>query len=549
MLGRVLSGQRRFVTAGAGLLMAHQVFEALVPVVVGRVIDEAIAVGDGSALTGWIGGLAVLFLVLSLSYRYGARCLERAEQAATHELVLAVTQRVLDPRGGVGRSAGDLVSVATADAPRTTAVIGAVAVASGGIAAVAVAAISLLLISVPLGLLVLLGLPPVLAAVQLLVRPLERRLRQQQARAAEAAAVAGDLVGGLRVLTGLGAGPAAAERYRRASQDSLRAALHSSWPESAHRGLSVAVTGATLAAVALIGGRSAAEGAISVGDLVAAVGLVGFLIGPLLRLGLAGTEYAAARASGRRVADVLDAVPAVGAGSLPPPTGAGRLEIADLRYAALRGLDLTLGPGELVGLVTSDPAEATALLDVLSRTTEAYAGAVRLDGVELHEIELTGLLDTLVVAVHDSCLFEGTVADNVLARADRSRLEAAMAAAGAEDLAHALPGGYDAVVTERGRSLSGGQRQRVALARALASQPPVLVLHDPTTAIDAATEARIADGVRRIRAGRSTLLVTSSPALLAATDRVVMLADGTARSGTHAEFMAGSEDYRWIVTG
>jgi len=444
--------------------MAHQVFEALVPVVVGRVIDEAIAPGDGSALSGWIGGLAVLFLALSYSYRYGARCLERAEQAATHDLVLAVTQRVLDPRGGVGRSAGDLVS-------------------------------------------------------------------------------------GLRVLTGLGAGPAAAERYRRASQESLRAALHSSWPESAHRGLSVAVTGSTLAAVALVGGRSAAEGAISVGDLVAAVGLVGFLIGPLLRLGLAGTEYAAARASGHRVAEVIDAVPAVGAGSLPPPADDSRLEVSGLRYAALHGLDLTLDPGELVGLVTGDPADATALLDVLSRTTEDYTGAVRLGGAELREIELTGLLDTLVVGGPDPYHFEGTVTGNVLARADRSLLEPAMTAAGAEDLARALPGGYDAVVTERGRSLSGGQRQRVALARALATQARVLVLHDPTTAIDAATEARIADGVRRMRAGRSTLLVTSSPALLAATDRVVLVADGAVRSGTHAEFMAGSRDYRWIVTG
>ena len=551
VLRRVLSGQRRYVAAGTSLLMAHQVFEALVPVLVGQVIDRAVSTGDGAALGRWIAGLMVLFGVLSLAYRFGSQCLERAEQAAIQDLVLAVTRRVLHPRGGVESSAGALVSVATADATLATAVIGSVTVAAGGLAAILVATISLLIISVPLGLLVLLGLPPVLAAVQLLIRPLQRRLRAQQAQAAVAAEVAGDLVSGLRVLKGLGAEAAAADRYRAASRRSLAAALHAARPESAHRGLSVVVTGATLAVVALIGGRFAAEGRISVGDLVAAVGLVAFLIGPLLRLGLAGTVLAAAWASGQRVAEALSAPPAVGPGRSPlPADGHGELRIVALTTGRLRALSLTVAPGELVAVVPVDPAAATDLLDVLSRTTDAYDGAVDLDGVELRDADLDAVRARLVVSGHHSYLFEGTLADNVLARAEADMLVPALAAAGADELAGALPGGHDAEISERGRSLSGGQRQRVALARALATQAAVLVLHDPTTAIDTATEARIAGGIRDLRRGRSTLLIASSPALLAVADRVLLVEDGRATAtGTHAELMSTEPAYRRSVTG
>lgn len=122
-----------------------------------------------------------------------------------------------------------------------------------------------------------------------------------------------------------------------------------------------------------------------------------------------------------------------------------------------------------------------------------------------------------------------------------------MAAARVDDVARALPDGLDTPVTARGRSLSGGQRQRVALARALAAAPPVLVVHDPTTAVDAVTEVSLAAGIRRVRAGLTTIVVATSPALLTAADRVVFLASGTVvASGTHAGLVA-DEDYRLVV--
>ncbi|MGW4056613.1 ATP-binding cassette domain-containing protein, partial [Streptomyces sp. NPDC004779] len=210
--------------------------------------------------------------------------------------------------------------------------------------------------------------------------------------------------------------------------------------------------------------------------------------------------------------------------------------------------------GSLTGIVTRDPAAAQDLLLALARETDPADGRVELDGVPLTELDPGLLRRAVLVAHHDADLFEGSLLDVVRAGAstadgaDPHAVEAALAASGADEVARVLPGGADTVLAERGRSLSGGQRQRVALARALAADRPVLVLHDPTTAVDTVTESRIAARLREVRQGRTTVLITTSPALLATTDRVVVLDGGTVTAdGTHAELLADDETYRTAV--
>jgi putative ABC transport system ATP-binding protein len=552
VLRRAIGGQRRHVGLATLLAAGHQAGEALVPVLIGVVIDSAVATGSVSRLVLWLAVLGAVFAVLSYSYRFGAREAERASEWAGHDLRLGLTRRILDPRGGAeaGRLAGELTNIATGDARRVGGVNVVLPSAVAALTGMLVSAVALLWISVPLGLVVLLGAPPLLWLGHLLGRPLERRSAVEQEHAAHASGVAADLVAGLRVLKGIGAEGAAVARYRRTSRESLSATLRAARAQAAHDGAILALTGVFIAAVALVGGRLAANGDISVGDLVAAVGLALFLLNPLQLLAWVNAELAQGRASARRIAAVLSAPPAVtaGQGQMPDPVR-GHVCLTGVHYGPLSGVDLEVAPGELLGVVAPDPAAATALLATLARDTDPDAGTVRLDGAPLSTLDPAALRTAILVAAHHATLFAGPLVANVAPSSPGAgAVERAMAAATADEVAHSLPDGAETVLGERARTLSGGQRQRVALARALAAEPPVLVLHDPTTAVDAVTEARIAAGIREVRAGRTTIVVTTSPALLAATDRVAILDGGTiTATGRHADLVAADPTYRAAV--
>ncbi|WP_367138520.1 ABC transporter ATP-binding protein [Saccharothrix sp. HUAS TT1] len=547
VLKTAVTGQWRSVAVAAVLGAAHQAGEAAVPLLIGVVIDEAVRTGAGGRLVFWVGVLAAVFLVLSLSFRFSLRSGERASHRAAHEVRTRLATRVLSTGGATrGRLSGELASIATSDAQRVGQVNLALPIAFSAVVGVLVGAVALLQVSLALGLLVLVAAPVLLVLAHFLGKPLERRSDAEQDQAALASGVAADLVAGLRALKGIGAEATAARRYRATSRSSMAAAVRAAGSRAWLDGSMLALTGVFLAVVALVGGTLAAAGTITVGELVAAVGLAQFLLWPLSVFSWVNGLLAQGRASAARVAEVLNAPPAVPPGStdLPAPV-AGRVELTGVVSGSLRGVTLAAAPGELLGVVARDPADAVSLLAVLAREVDPEAGSVTLDGLPLSTVEGVALRSAVLVAAHDADLFEGTVRENVAAGGDL--VEEAMAAARVDDVARALPDGLDTVVSARGRSLSGGQRQRVALARALAAAPPVLVVHDPTTAVDAVTEVSLAAGIRRVRSGRTTVVVATSPALLAAADRVVFLAGGVvASAGAHADLVA-DEDYRLAV--
>lgn len=527
----------------------------MIPVLVGLIVDRAIEPGDVTALLSWVAVLFVDVLLVGVCLRYGALYGERADVGAERWSRMLVAERVLRADGGAERARlpGDLTSVAVSDAKRVGVLNAALPRGVAALVTLAVVAFVLFDISVPLGLLILLGSPPLVAAVSVLGIPLQRRSGPEQQHAAHAAGVSADLLQGIRVLKGIGAEATAVSRYVDASRAALGATMSAARAQAWYSGAVLVLNGLFLAVVALVGGRLAMTGSITVGELVTAVGLAQLLLGPLQMIGWVNGRLAQARASAARIADVRSAAPGVvSGGDAGRPTGPGRLRISGLTTGALRGLSLTVDPGEVVGLVHPDPAAATALAQVLGRERDPEAGYVALDGVDLRALALPVARAAVLVAAHDARLFAGTVHDNVAAgRPPHDGIAVSGRAAQVDQVAEVLPRGLDTPVTEQGRSLSGGQRQRIALARALAvsaaDDSAVLVLHDPTTALDTVTEARIAEALPVTVAGRATLMITTSPTLLGITDRVVFLGAGRSRAGTHRELLRDDPAYRDLV--
>lgn len=285
-----------------------------------------------------------------------------------------------------------------------------------------------------------------------------------------------------------------------------------------------AITGLFMVAIAIGAGLQAVSGDLSVGGLITVVGLTQLLIGPITAFARnVAPVWSAAQASAARLLDVLtdpatDApAQATTAGAEPLP-----LRVEDLDLGDGTALTMHAEPGELVG-VPLDGVPAAVLADALAARRGAGDGAVVAVGDVVVSTEAPEAARArMLVAPHETSLFDGTVAENLDLPGARTELrEQALHAAACDDVLRVLPHGLDTVVGEGGLRLSGGQRQRVALARALVMDAPVLVLHEPTTAVDSVTESLIADRLPRLRAGRTTVLLTTSPALLDACDRVI----------------------------
>ncbi|MFD1815647.1 ABC transporter ATP-binding protein [Rhodococcus gannanensis] len=557
VLRRTVLRHRGRLAVGTALLCVHQLAETAVPIAIGVIVAQAIEPGSTTALVWSIAGLAALFTVLTAAWRIGARLIVRAMQDEAHSLRVEVARRILDPRGvRTDLRSGELLTVATSDAEREAWVLDVIPRVVAALTAAIASAVALLLVDVTLGLAVLVGTPVILGAMQLAAPLITRRVTDQQAAIARVSAMATDVVAGLRPLRGLGAEGVATGRYRDVSEDALVATLRAARSRGIFLGVSVTVSALLAVGVAGLAGWFALSGRIGVGELITVVGLSQFIIEPLGMLSRTPGDLAAARASADRLALVLDAEPMVPEGTRDVPDGGG-LALRDVHFRSLDGLTVSAEPGALVGVLARRPhdGEALALLLAGHVPPSEYRGAVEVGGVALADLEHSAARRTLLAEPHHTDLFAGTVESNIRTGGGTGGddLREPLVASAASEVVDSHPQGTGLVVSDRGANLSGGQRQRVALARALARRAPILVLHDPTTAVDAVTEQAIADGIADFRHGdrrgdrrvHTTVLITSSPALLAVADRVVVLDEGrVVAEGTHAELAAADDDYR-----
>ena len=556
ILRRTVRRHRTRLIVSSLLFGVHQLCETMVPVAIGLIVSRAIDTGDITAMIASLIGLAALFVTLSYAWRIGARIIVVAIEREAHLVRVEVAGRVLDPRGlRTELSAGELLTVSTSDAEKESWILDLIARVFASAVAVLASAVALLVVDIPLFLAFVICTPVILIALHLLSPLLTRAATEQQARVAGVSGMATDLVSGVRPLRGIGAENAATQRFVTSSRTALAATLKLARANSVYQGLATTINALLAVGIAGTAGWFALQGRISVGELITVIGLSQFVIEPLTGLSRIPGVVAMVRGSADRLALVLGAehVLPPSESVVPPNTD---LAVDEVRFRSLDGLTFRAAPGEMLGVVAHRPQDGEALAALLSgQISDAdYSGEVRIGGIAAGRMDLRRARQTVLAEPHITDLFAGTLRSNVTAGRQRpdADLRHVLQASAATDVVDLHEAGLDHVVTDRGASLSGGQRQRVALARALSVDAPVLVLHDPTTAVDAVTEHTIARGITELRHNRSaaqtTILITTSPALLSVTHRVLVLDGGrVVAEGTHHDLASSDAQYREMV--
>jgi len=526
---------------------------AAAPLLIGRAIDDGLSSGFGPGLFLWCGAMLLAAGVIVVAGLFNHIWdVENWVRAS-----LSFSQLIGHKASRTGHAitrklpTGEVVAAVANDALRVGDMFSMFGRFAGGVLAYVVVVVMMLTQHVQLGLVLALGVPVVAVVLGLLVKPLQSRQTTQREATGRLTSLGSDTVSGLRILRGIGGEDVFAGRYARQSQEVRHQGVRVAVLQSVLDGLQVLLPGLLAALVLWLGARAAVRGEITSGQLVTFYGYAAFLAWPVQMATQMLQMVIRAVISSRKILDVLrvsEATPAAATAADAPAPGA---ELAD----ATSGL--VLRPGRVVGLVSADPDVSAAVATRLGRfDDEDEAGTpVRLGGVLLADLDKEALRHRVVVSEATPHLFSGVLGTELDARgrATEADLLAAMFTADAHDVLDSVPGGLAGELPEKGRSLSGGQRQRVALARALLTEPEILVLVEPTSAVDAHTEARIAERVAQVRRGRTTLVVTASPLVLDHLDEVVLLdAEGrVAASGTHTDLLRRSDAdaaaYRAVV--
>ncbi|MFC4851950.1 ABC transporter transmembrane domain-containing protein [Actinophytocola glycyrrhizae] len=538
--------QRWRVLLGATLATTWMVLLMLPPYLMARAIDDGLRARDLGALGFWVVVLAVAGAANAAIGVVRHRTMTFIRNDAAYRTVQVVIRHAVRVGAELPRrvTSGEVVSIGAADLDRIARTMTATGPGVGAVVTYGAVAVLLVSISPLLAVVVLVGVPLFVLSIGPLLNRLRRTESVYRENQGSLTARAGDIVAGLRVLCGIGGKDLFATRFRRRSQalrtEGYRVGSVASWIE----GVAVGLPSLFLAAVTWLAARMTAAGEITIGEMVAVYGYVAVLSTPVYFLIEGAQDISRGLVAARRVTDVLGIEPAVEdrAGDDPPvPAPAGPAPLHDPDSG------LTVRPGELLAIAAAAPADATGLVDRLGRYTNS---AVTWGGVPLSDVPLTDVRSRVLVADNDAYLFAGALRDVVAPRdgLDDRAVTDAIRVAMAQDVVDALPAGIDSFVEAQGRSLSGGQRQRLRLVRALLADPEVLLLVEPTSAVDAHTESVVAERLRAARRGRTTVVVATSPLLLDRADRVAYLVDGrVAATGTHTDLLTTEPGYRTVA--
>lgn len=410
-----------------------------------------------------------------------------------------------------------------------------------------------------------------------LIRPIYRDVRRTRQ---DIDATAAESFGGMRVVRGFARSTGETKRFVSANDFMIRQEILAWWwARSVDIAWGMLIPGATVA-VLLYGGHRVLDGTLTIGDIVAFVAYIGFLLGPLEMLATSATNSQNSLAALDRTLDLLDEEPEFAeserqrAGQkkiyVERATTLGQISIEDLTFAyppatpkrktdtppepslpVLHSINLTIEPGETVALVGASGSGKTTLCNLIARFYDPTQGAVRLDGHDLRDIHVGSFRRLLGIVEQDVFLFDGTIAQNIAyARRDANHEDIVNAArlAAAHEFISETELGYSTIIGERGVRLSGGQKQRLAIARAILSDPRILILDEATSSLDAESEALIQRSLRTLMQGRTTFVIAHRLSTIRHADRIVVLERGKlVEQGTHDQLIEAAGRYATLL--
>jgi ATP-binding cassette, subfamily B, multidrug efflux pump len=551
-LGGQLRRQAPSYAAGLVLLAAYQYAQYWFDTRLSRAIDAA--THDNAALASRLGAALITVAVLSLGVRVLSRmAIFNAGRSAEYELRRALLHQLqrLGPAFYRRMPIGDIMSRATNDLAQVRMLLGfgllnAMNMVFGLASALAVT----LSISGKLTLAALATLPPLVLVMFVFARMMFTQQRANQEAIGAMSAAVQSSIAGVRVVRSFALEEEEARRFAVSNTDYLEKSLKLARVRGLMFPVMQAITALGSVIVLWYGGRLMLTEELSPGDFLAFFRALMRLTWPLIALGMLSSLIQRGRAAFIRLTEVFSAQPDIMDGPLPKPSQVhGRLSVRGLSFGyypgneVLRDVSFDVEPGSLVAIVGKTGSGKSTLASLLPRLQPTPRGHVFLDGQDVCELPLSVVRQTIGYAQQSAFLFSTTVGRNIAFCLDERDTEAAAleveqaakSAQIADEIAF-LPDGYDTIVGERGVQLSGGQKQRVALARALLSEPRLLVLDDPLSAVDARTERAILDVIERERERRSVLLITHRVAAAARCDSILVLDQGRiVERGTHDE--------------
>lgn len=541
--------------------------QLIVPVITGHIVDGPIAHRDLSGL--WLPVLGVLFIGIAEAVGMWARRMVVAPVVSHWEVTWRsrLFDRLQYTSVAIHDSweSGQLLSRAVNDLSqlRRFFAFGLPFLLSTPIV-LAVGTVMLVIMQPVFGLIMVIMAVPAIIAVAVFEKHYRETSRRSQDTMGELTTDVEESIQGIRILKSFGRSPWAAERFSEISTRlkslEIRKAKLDSWLWS----VLLLLPTLAQAAIVAVGTWGVIEGWTTIGTVVAAVTISMVLRMPIEMLGfLLADALMALTAAGRywEVIDIRhDITDADGGVDDAPEVGRYRgklrfddvdFHFADTERLTLRGLDLTIEPGQTLALVGATGSGKTTLASLVPRLQDVSAGTVSIDDVDIRDMPVNELRHLVSVSFEDPILFSTSVAENVemgAPGASEEEIWEALEIAAAKDFVFRLPDGLDTQVGEQGLSLSGGQRQRLALARAVIARPRILVLDDPLSAVDVDTEDRVQRALRVILPDSTTLIIAHRPSTAALADVVAVLDEGRiAALGTHEELLESSKLYRELM--